>query len=189
MASAFAPPIDWATELAAHDRWLRLVVRARLGDRQAVDEVMQELALAVVAARAPLADRSRLPAWLYRLAVRQVLIFRRRIGRQRKLLGRFAEHQAGGASHDEQPDPLHWLVRAERVELVRAALDRLPPRDAEILMLKYGENLSSRDLAQRLGVSVSAVEARLCRVREKLRSRLSRTLFPDSKPCPVETMP
>ena len=187
--AALATPIDWAAELAAHDRWLRLVVRARLGDCQSVDEVMQELALAAVSARRPLRDPGRLPAWLYRLAVRQVLLFRRRLGRQRKLVDRFAEHQHPVTGVDPAPDPLAWLVRAERVQLVRSALDRLPPRDAEILLLKYAENLSSRELSERLGVSVSAVEPRLCRVREKLRGRLARAMRIDSEARPVETLP
>src|SRR6266851_1768136 len=45
--------LDWAAKLAEHDRWLRTIVLARLGERQAVDEVMQEVALAAVAQRAP----------------------------------------------------------------------------------------------------------------------------------------
>jgi RNA polymerase sigma-70 factor (ECF subfamily) len=181
--------IDWAAELPAHDRWLRLVVRARLGEGQAVDEVMQELALAAVAARAPLLDPARLPAWLYRLAVRQVLLYRRRIGRQRKLVDRFLEYQAAGRPERHEPDPLDWLLRSERVQLVRSAVERLPPRDAEIVLLKYGENLSSRALAERLGVSVSAVEARLCRVREKLRSRLARAASLEFAPSHADTNP
>ncbi|SRR5713101_7802013 len=51
--------IDWSTKLAEHDRWLRTIVLARLGERQAVDEVMQEVALAAVAQRAPLSQAPR----------------------------------------------------------------------------------------------------------------------------------
>src|SRR5437660_12495434 len=93
--------IDWAATLAAHDRWLRTIVLARLGERQAVDEVMQEVALAAVAQRAPVSDLARVGAWLYRLAVRQALLYRRRHGRQRKLVGAFAASHAGerGLSH------------------------------------------------------------------------------------------
>jgi hypothetical protein len=46
--------IDWMATLAAHDRWLRTVVLARLREQQAVEEVMQEVALAAIAQRAPL---------------------------------------------------------------------------------------------------------------------------------------
>src|SRR5260370_824364 len=75
---------DWAAALAHHGRWLRTVVSARLGERQAVDEVMQEISLAAVAQRAPIVDPSKVAGWLYRIAVLQVLMYRRQRGRQSK---------------------------------------------------------------------------------------------------------
>ncbi len=164
--------IDWASTLAVHDRWLRTVVLARLGERQAVDEVMQEVALAAVAQRAPLNDPARVGAWLYRLAVRQVLLHRRRCGRQRRLLGGYAGRRRDDAP---APDPLDGLLQDERDGLVRKALGRLPRRDAEILLLKYTEDWSYRELAAHLGVSESAVEARLHRARQRLREAMIRT--------------
>src|SRR5205807_8529603 len=113
--SALRPlAIDWAATLAEHHRWLRTVVLARLGERQAVDEVMQEVALAAVAQRAPLTDVTRVGAWLYRLAVRQALLYRRRHGRQRKLVGAFAANHAGERGLSHGPDPLDLLLRDER---------------------------------------------------------------------------
>ena len=47
------PRIDWGEALAAHGGWLRLTILARLRDRNAADEVMQEVALAAVAQKAP----------------------------------------------------------------------------------------------------------------------------------------
>jgi RNA polymerase sigma-70 factor (ECF subfamily) len=163
--------MDWAAALAEHDRWLRTAVLARLGEPQAVDEVMQEVALAAVAQQAPLNDPSRVGAWLYRLAVRQVLLYRRRCGRQRKLIGGYATTQGEGSI----ADPLDWLLQDERKDLVRAALRQLARRDAEILLLKYSEDWSYRELAAHLGVSESAVEARLHRARKRLREALLRT--------------
>ena len=170
------PGIDWATALARHDRWLRTVVLARLGERQAVDEVMQEVSLAAVAQAAPLADPSKLGAWLYRLAVRQVLLYRRGRGRHRKLAGRYARRvESGhGPAAGSGPDPLGWLLADERADLVRRALARLPPRDAEVLSLKYTEHWSYRELAAHLGVSEAAVEARLHRARARAPRRTGR---------------
>jgi RNA polymerase sigma-70 factor, ECF subfamily len=170
-----APPrLDWAAALAAHDRWLRTAVLARLGERQAVDEVMQEVALAAVAERSPLGDPDKVPAWLYRLAVRQALLYRRKCGRRHRLVDRYAR-RAGDDEASAASDPLGWLLLDERQRLVREALRRLPPRDAEILLLKYTENWSCRDLGERLGISPSAVEARLHRGRQRLREELARS--------------
>jgi RNA polymerase sigma-70 factor (ECF subfamily) len=164
--------VDWPAQLAAHDRWLRAVVLARLGEPQAVDEVMQEVAMAAVAQRAPLQDVSRIGAWLYRVAVRQALLYRRRCGRQRKLAGDYAGDQAKELGHSHWPDPLDLLLQGERQALIREALGRLHRRDREILLLKYTEDWSYRELAEHLGVSESAIEARLHRARQRLREAI-----------------
>jgi RNA polymerase sigma-70 factor (ECF subfamily) len=164
--------VDWAATLAEHDRWLRTAVTVRLGEPQAVDEVMQEVALAAVAQQAPLKDPARVGAWLYRLAVRLVLLHRRRHGRQRRLLDGYAASCRSDRLASPATDPLDWLIRDERRELVRNALGRLPRRDAEILLLKYTENWSYRELAAHLGVGESAVEARLHRARRRLREEM-----------------
>ena len=168
-----APPLDWSRLLREHQRWLRTVVYARLQDPQAVDEVMQEVALAAVEQKAPLADPAKVAPWLYRLAVRQALLYRRRQGRQRKLLDRYAQRQIGLADSSLRPDPLQWLLAAERRRLLQRALERLPKRDAEILLLKYTEDWSYRQIAEHLGTTEGAIQLRLHRARRKLRQHLA----------------
>jgi len=167
-----AGALDWGATLAEHEQWLRRVVAARLDEPQAVDEVMQDVALAAVAQRSPLANPARAAGWLYRLAVRHVLMYRRRIGRQRSLVDRFVIRNAPREA-DSSPSPLAWLVNDERQQLVKAALRRLPSRDAELLVLKYAEGYGARDLAARLGATVSIIEARLHRARRRLRAELA----------------
>ena len=163
-------PIDWASTLARHDRWLRTVITARLGERQAVDEVLQEVSLAALAARVAI-DPTRVAGWLYRLAVRKALLYRRSRGRQHKLAGNYAKKVRD--AEPCSPDPLNWLLLDERLTLVREALGKIPPRDAEILLLKYTESWSCRDLAGHLGQTEAAVESRLHRARARLRDELA----------------
>jgi RNA polymerase sigma factor (sigma-70 family) len=167
-----AGAIDWGATLAEHERWLRRVVAARVGEPQAVDEVMQNVALAAVAQRSPLLNPGRVAVWLYRLAVRHVLIYRRKTGRQRSLVDRYAARSAV-REVDASPSPLAWLLNDERQQLVQAALRRLSPRDAELLILKYGEGYGARELAERLGATVATIEARLHRARNRLRTQLA----------------
>ena len=170
---ASAAAIDWASTLAQHDRWLRTVVLARLGERQAVDEVMQEVCLAAVQQKAPLNDPTKVAPWLYRLAVLQSLLYRRQRGRSRKLTDRYAERVRPREEDSRAPDALDWLLADERKKLVRTALEKLPSRDGEILLLKYGEDWSYQQIADHLGVSHSAAEARLHRARQRLRNELA----------------
>jgi len=167
------PPINWPRALAEHDRWLRTVVLARVGESAAVDDVMQEVALAVVRQRAPLADASKLAPWLYRLALTQSLLYRRKQGRRRKLHARFAERVPPSPFDRREPDPLEWLLAGESQRLVREALGRLSAREREILLLKYTENWSYSRVAEHLGTTESAVESRLFRARTRLRRELA----------------
>ncbi|MCA9266122.1 MAG: sigma-70 family RNA polymerase sigma factor [Planctomycetales bacterium] len=166
-------PLAWDQLLAIHGGWLRSVVSARVGESWAVEEVLQEIALAAVAARQP-PEGARVGPWLYRVAVRQCLLYRRRAGRQRKLLERVAipASQARQAT-EESLDPWQWLVREERRAQVRQAVQELPRRDREVLLLKYAHNWSYRQLSEHMGITESAVEARLFRARRRLRALLS----------------
>jgi RNA polymerase sigma factor (sigma-70 family) len=171
-AGASAASIDWPSVLAEHGNWLRTVICARLGEPQAIDEVMQDVSLAAVRQQAPLSDPAKVGAWLYRLAVRQSLLYRRKQGRRRKLIDRYAQRNRPSVADEGQADPLGWLLAKERRAQVRAAMARLPKRDREILLLKYTEDWNYHALAERLGISHSAVEARLHRARQRLRAEL-----------------
>ena len=165
--------IDWPAELARHDRWLRTIVAARMRDADETQDVMQEVALAAVKQSSPLSDPTKVGPWLYRLAVRQCLLYRRTRGRQRKLVDQFAERYRPSEIDQRSADPLAWLLADERREQIREAIGRLHRRDAEILLLKYTEGWSYKQLAEHIGISHSAVEARLHRARGRLRNELT----------------
>jgi RNA polymerase sigma-70 factor (ECF subfamily) len=168
-----AASIDWPSVLAEHERWLRAVICARVGEPQAIDEVLQDVSLAAVRQHAPITDPAKVGPWLYQLAVRQSLMYRRKQGRRRKLINRYAERDRPSEADTRQADPLSWLLTEERRTQVRAAMKHLPSRDAEILMLKYTEDWSYKALAQHLGISESAIETRLHRARQRLRTELA----------------
>jgi RNA polymerase sigma-70 factor (ECF subfamily) len=144
-----------------------------VGEPQAIDEVMQEVSLAAVKQHAPLDDAAKVAPWLYRLAVRYSLLYRRTQGRRRKLIDRYAERYRPTEADAREVDPLGWLLAEERRAQVRTAMSRLPKRDAEILLLKYSEEWSYRTMAEHLGISESAIETRLHRARGRLRAELA----------------
>jgi RNA polymerase sigma factor (sigma-70 family) len=164
--------IDWASALENNHRWLHAVVTARVGEQQAVDEVMQEIAAAAVGSKSPPTSADKVSPWLYQVAVRQSLLYRRRAGRDRKKTANFALAARPSEVDFHTPDPLEWLIDSERGLLIREALDRLPRRDREVLLLKYTEDWTYREIARLLGTSESAVESRLHRARKRLRSEL-----------------
>jgi RNA polymerase sigma factor (sigma-70 family) len=169
--------VNMAAALEKHSRWLRTVLAARGVDRTALDDAMQSVCAAALRGAAQLKDLQRIGPWLYRIAVVEALQYRRRTGRRRRLVQRYAQ-QAAAPGEAVEYDPLAWLLAEETQQFVRQAIARLSPQDAEMLLLKYTEDWSYKELADRLGISVSAVEARLHRARGKLRSALAK-LAPD----------
>ncbi|MFK7820285.1 MAG: RNA polymerase sigma factor [Planctomycetaceae bacterium] len=158
--------------LANHRKWLRSVIVARLGSAAGAEDVLQEVHVAAIEQKSPLRDQSAVTAWLYQIALRQVMLFRRRLGRQRK-------REAGAAAieetkHRESVDPLAWILRTERQTLVREALGLLGGKDRELLVLKYVEGWSYRQIAEHTRRSESAVESQLHRARTRLRAQLVR---------------
>jgi RNA polymerase sigma-70 factor (ECF subfamily) len=166
--------IDWELVFRQHRGWLRTVVLARVGEPQAVDDVMQEVSLAAVRAREALPDPAKLAPWLYQLAVRQSLVYRRKQGRRRKLNDRYAEGLAPADEARHTVNALAWVLAEERRELVRRAVGQLPRRDAEVLLLKYIHGWNYAQMTEHMGISHHAVANRLRRARQRLRTELAR---------------
>ena len=162
--------IDWAAALASNGGWMRTVVRSRVRDSHATDEVMQEIALAVWQQNSRPTDASKVAPWLYRVAIRQTINHRRRSGRLQRLLAGFARN--GAHKETSAANPRDWVLAEEVQQSVAVALEKLSPHDREILLLKYTEGWTYKQLAEQLGVKVKTVEHRLMKARRALRNCL-----------------
>ncbi|MCA9088638.1 MAG: sigma-70 family RNA polymerase sigma factor [Planctomycetaceae bacterium] len=163
--------VDWEAALLKHGPWLRTVIRHRLGEAAPVEDVLQEVGLAATKSNNLPTDPERMAPWLYRVAVRQCLFYRRTRGRRRRFENELI--QTGPVNQEPDSTPLDWLLESERLNSVRDALAQLPELDREILILKYTENWTYRDLAKRLGVTEHVIEHRLLKVRQRMRRMLT----------------
>jgi RNA polymerase sigma-70 factor (ECF subfamily) len=69
----------------------------------------------------------------------------------------------------ETRTPLAELLRDEEVRMARERLEALAPEVRELLMLRYGDGLSTVEIGQLLGISTTAVRQRLSRAVRSLR--------------------
>ena len=74
-----------------------------------------------------------------------------------------------GDPADDAPSPQEDAEQALRRADVRAALDKLEPREREVIALKFHAGLSHRELADVLGVSESNAGTQLHRAMKRLR--------------------
>ena len=158
--------------LPEHEAWLRTTLLARLGNRDEVEEVMQEVAVAAANQSAKAEPIERVGPWLYRVALRQMMLFRRKAGRRRKLVHGVAQARQPTEQDESAASPLDYLMAEERREQVRQAMVHMSERDRQLLLLKYVDGLSYGEIAKRMGVTASAVQSRLHRARALLRERL-----------------
>jgi RNA polymerase sigma-70 factor (ECF subfamily) len=82
---------------------------------------------------------------------------------------------------DVRSGPGERLLREELRSRVRAALDRLPANDREVLVLRYLDQLKNDDIAAILGITVGAVKVRHVRALGRLRDLLHQE-FGESQP-------
>lgn len=63
---------------------------------------------------------------------------------------------------EERPDAAALLDRDEEIALLREAIAALPERCREVLCLRRFDELSHREISERLGLSLKTVDAHLC---------------------------
>ncbi len=163
--------IDWGEAIEKNRRWLSTVVRSRLADREAAEDVLQEVALAAVSQANKPSDPTKIAPWLYRVALRKIVNHHRTTGRRKKLIdGAIGVGMGSEISSEETPG--EWLMKQESNRQVAEAMRFLHEHDREILLLKYTEGWGYQELADRLGVSVKTIEYRLLKARRALRAKL-----------------
>jgi RNA polymerase sigma-70 factor (ECF subfamily) len=175
--------------LVRHRRQLRRMVAAHLDRRLAAridpSDVVQE---ALADAARKLSDYLRerpLPfyLWMRRLAWERLVKLHRRhlrarcrsVGREETGVLALPDESALELARcliDVRSGPGERLLREELRGRVRAALDRLPANDREVLVLRYLEQLRHADIAAVLGISEGAVKVRHVRALERLRDLL-----------------
>ena len=143
------------------------------GSAATADDVVQEVFLVVMreAGRYE-AGRGTVTAWLCGIARNCV---RQRLDRDRRLTSvDFANVVREPASDAGGPmDPLAGLLRAERVDTLRRAVQALPVTYREALVLCDLQELSYRDAADVLACPIGTVRSRLHRAREMLAAKLT----------------
>ena len=131
-------------------------------DAHAAEDISQETFLRAHRSVDGLADRSRLKTWLYTLTRNAAIDHLRGQKRRGKLVERVAEVRR------ERAAPTH----GEQVDRLLGVIDSLPDDYRRIILLRYVEGLSYKEIAEALGMQVSAVGEKLSRIRKQISERM-----------------
>lgn len=160
--------------LCAEAPRLRRLVHRLLGWRASahdIDDVVQDALLSAFAHRDSFRGEARMTTWLTQIALHKAKNHARRARLRRKVVSLFG---GGGDTlpHPDATPPGGDHPSGERLDRTRVAMQRLPHKDREVLVLRYLEQRDIEQVAELLQCSRAAVDARLSRARKKLRAAL-----------------
>lgn len=150
---------------ADHRDRLEAYLRTRLADRDDAAELAQEAYLRML--RVKRADLIRNPeAYLFRVARNLV----------HELYNRHRPYRVTGIDVDQlesgEPSPYERAVLAKRRELVERAMQELSPKCRAALLLRWREDLTQAEIAERMNLSRQMVQKYLAKGIAHCRKRL-----------------
>jgi RNA polymerase sigma-70 factor (ECF subfamily) len=116
--------------------------------------------------------RSTFKTWLLRVVSNAALDLGRQRGRREALNLEAVTGEQGRQELLVQPDPAHGLYRGDLRRALDCALAQLPQAQRQTFVLHTDAELSYREVAQTLGISIGTVMSRLYYARQKLRALL-----------------
>jgi RNA polymerase sigma-70 factor, ECF subfamily len=137
-----------------------------LNSSEGAQDAAQDVFLAVLAKGAKFRGEARLWTYLAAVTVNRCRSIRRRRWLHERVLRKIAQGGPGESTSNRA------LVHNDTAEVVRREVARLPAGYREVIVLKFLEEMSVRDVAEVLGLRVNTVEVRLSRARKMLEQSL-----------------
>jgi RNA polymerase sigma-70 factor, ECF subfamily len=168
-------PEAFAQLIARFERTALAVALAQVHDGHRAGDAVQEGFLRAWQELPRLQDPVRFGSWLLQIVRNAAIDARRRI---RPCVAEFPDLPA------REGGPAQALENAERANHVKAALDGLDDITRTVVMMRYYEGLSAKEIGEALEMSPASIDMRLSRARGQLREILA-PLVGETTPAPV----
>ncbi|MFM2166816.1 MAG: hypothetical protein RIS79_1187 [Verrucomicrobiota bacterium] len=138
------------------------------GDAGRAEDVLQNAYLKIAADRVRFDGRSAFKTWWFGVIRLTALEERRRARFRESLLGKLL----ASFTEEHHPSPSRQIERDEQAARLRAALEKLPARQAETLHLVFYQDLTLNEASQVMRVSLGSVRQHYERGKARLRELL-----------------
>lgn len=143
-----------------HHRALFRYFVAMQRDRQAAEDLVQDVFFRMLRYRGTYNPAQPFAAWMYQIA-RNAGVDQSRKRRDVVDIDEYADRRPEFAS--PQPGPEETVVRKQDLGLLRRALDLLPPEKRELLVLSRLQGMKHEEIAAVVGCEVGTVKVRVYR--------------------------
>jgi len=165
------------------------LVRVRTPDL--AEEVVQETFLAAFKGRKRFQGRSSEKTWLIGILKRKIIDHFRKASRERPLTAGDIQNDSIEEMFDRNGhwiagpskwpfDPARSLEQKEFMKTLQACLSKLPPRLAQVFVLRELEGLATKEICDLLDISANNLNVMLYRARMHLKHHLEKMWFGDT---------
>jgi RNA polymerase sigma-70 factor (ECF subfamily) len=110
--------------------------------------------------------------WLFKIATNNSIDFIRKKRLQTTSLDHSTTTEDGESApiavRDLQPDPEESVIKEQRAQKIRAAIEQLSPKYRSLIELRYLDELSYEEIAEKLDIPLGTVKAQLFRAKDML---------------------
>jgi RNA polymerase sigma-70 factor (ECF subfamily) len=153
-----------------HDQRVYRLARAIVRNEADAEDIAQETYLRAFQHLSQFEGRAKFSTWLLRIALYEALA-RYRDSARFEDLDRIAASEAGRT--DPRSNPEQMVARGEIRDVLKHAIDELPPTLRTVLMLREIDGMSTAEAAEALEISEDNLNVRLHRAKAALREKLA----------------
>ncbi len=143
-----------------------------LHNYQDAQDVAQDVFIEVYKSIGKFRKEAKISTWLYRISVNKCLNFIRDNKKREWLTSIDTLFDEQTIINKNNDSPQEVLERGEKMKVLNAAIDKLRKNQRTAFILSKYEDLSYKEIADVLNVSVSSVESLLFRAKKKLQTLL-----------------
>jgi RNA polymerase sigma-70 factor (ECF subfamily) len=148
-----------------------------LGNAEDAEDATQETFLEAYKSIKTFRFQSQFGTWLYSIGLNTCNQYIRKAKSRNRMLEAYTEDTAAQGMTEERKVPERMAIKAEQSQVVQAAIDRLPPKQREVVTLYYMQHLKYKEIAEILNCSLGTVASRLNKAMQNLKTKLEKYYF------------
>jgi RNA polymerase sigma-70 factor (ECF subfamily) len=157
-----------------HDAIYNFIYRM-IHDREQVEDLTQEAFIKAFASLKSFNEEFAFSTWLYKIATNNSIDYIRKKKLQMYSIDKPIESKDSDFAFelpDESAEADKHLISGQRAQLVREAINQLPEKYRQVILLRHAEERSYEEIAKMLKLPIGTVKAHIFRARELLYRQL-----------------
>jgi RNA polymerase sigma-70 factor (ECF subfamily) len=160
--------------LKYYDSIFKLISRM-IHNREEIEDLTQESFMKAFMSLSSFKEEFAFSTWLYKIATNNSIDYIRKKKLQTFSIDKPIESEESDYSFeltDTEPEPDQELIAAQRKKMLNDAMNALPPRYRQVILMRHVEERDYREIAKILKLPLGTVKAHIFRARELLYKQL-----------------